>query len=217
MNSKPAPVTARKRPQIAVLTLAIKLDMIHAVRRRIAKESAWMPGLCKGAKAYAGKNSGGEIIPVDVKSPEATRFSLLGAFLLEFHERNVTRTATGRTKLLDREIPEAVHAALKGGVVVNDAEPTASAVDKDKVLSISHAQCLATLDVLEQRFSEGVEMAKVEQARQSLGNIRLPELVRKLEKKARIVPADVATALYHELTEVRRRLDRLESAVAGDK
>jgi DNA-directed RNA polymerase subunit RPC12/RpoP len=36
------------------------------------------------------------------------------------------------------------------------------------------------------------------------------ELVRRLEKGTLVEPAELATALFHELTSVRRRLDRLE-------
>jgi hypothetical protein len=82
---------------------------------------------------------------------------------------------------------------------------------------ISHAQCLAALNVLEALYSERLDHTRVERAKRRLGNVRLPDLVNKLETKAPIAPEDVATALYHELMEVRRRLDRLESRISENK
>jgi hypothetical protein len=40
--------------------------------------------------------------------------------------------------------------------------------------------------------------------------MRLPELVKKLEKKVGISPEEVATALYHEVMDLRRHLERME-------
>ena len=90
--------------------LATAAGYVRAVRRRIAAESSWLPGKVGGKPAYAAKLVGGEPVLLDVQQPEATRFSLLGAFLLELHLRQVVRTASGRTRLLDREIPDAVRA-----------------------------------------------------------------------------------------------------------
>ena len=51
-----------------------------------------------------------------------------------------------------------------------------------------------------------------ETSQRLLKNVRLPDLVKKLEKQARIGPEDVATALFHELMDVRRQLEQLESS-----
>jgi hypothetical protein len=148
---------------------------------------------------------------VELKNPEATRFSLLGAFLLELRQRQVVRTATGRTRLLDQEIPDAVRDVMMEDMTDEArAESEASPATEDW-MSATHAQCLAALDALEEIYSQRMNQQRAEKAKRRLGATRLPDLLKKLEKKARIESADVATALYHEVTELRRRLDRLEN------
>ena len=214
-DSTPVPVSTlpaqSEQSRIAVLTPAIKLDMVRAVRKRIASESSWLPGRVNGAIAYAAKISNGETVTVDVKDPEASRFSLIGAFLLEFRQGAVVQTATGRTEFLDQEIPEAIREALLDEMSDERRERTEDPLASNDLLAISHAQCLAALNVLEERYSQNMEQRRVEKDRKRLGNARLPDLVRKLETKARLAPEDVAIALYHELMDVRRRLERLES------
>jgi hypothetical protein len=142
----------------------------------------------------------------------------MGAFLLEFRLRQVVRTATGRTKLLDQEIPDAVRDVLLDDMSEETREQTDDPLMTNDLLSISHAQCLAALDVLEERYSHRMEQARIEKAKRRLGNVRLADLVKKIEKKARVAPEDVAAALYHELVDVHRRLDRLENKIApGDE
>jgi hypothetical protein len=96
-------------------------------------------------------------------------------------------------------------------------EQSAAAPESDDWMSATHDQCLAALHLLEELYSQRVDQAQAGKARRRLGATRLPDLVRKLEKKARIDAADVGTALYHELMEVRRRLDRLESRSLKEK
>lgn len=206
--------------RVAALTPEVKLDMVRAVRRRIANEENWLPGMHQGKPAYAAKQEGDAITLVDVNSAEATRFSLIGAFLLEFHLRNVSRTATGRRRLLDQEIPEAIQDVLLETLSAEEREAqqeSTAKMDPTSLVSISHAQCLATLDLLEERYLQRMSQLQAEKGKRKLGNVRLSDLVRKLEKKARIVPEDVATALYHELIEVRRRLERLETTSSDAK
>jgi hypothetical protein len=69
-----------QRLRVAVLTPAVKLDLIRAVRCRIAGESAWLPGKVGGKGACAAKVVNGGTVLVDAKNPDATRFSLIGAF-----------------------------------------------------------------------------------------------------------------------------------------
>ena len=92
-----------------------------------------------------------------------------------------------------------------------------TALAKKDLASVSHGQCLAALDVLEERYSQRMEQARVEQARDRLGQLTLGDLVNKLEAKARIEPEEVATALYHEMIALRRRLDRLEDRLARNQ
>lgn len=216
---QPAPAAPPQtdKLRIAALTPAIKTEMVRAVRQRISNKSAWLPGNIDGAPAYAAKVVGGKPELVAVGSPEATQFSLIGSFLLEFQLRQVTRTASGRTRFLDQEIPDAVREVLSGET--GGEEPAKSGEDLPDVdvTAISHAQCLAALDVMEARFTERMEQARVEKAKKSLGNIRLADLVRKLEVKARVAPEDVATALYYEVMDLRRRLDKLENRPGGAK
>jgi rhodanese-related sulfurtransferase len=217
---KPEPPAAPKqaeRLRVAVLTPEVKLDMVRAVRARIANESSWLPGLSDGANAYAAKVEGGKTVLVDVRSPEATRFSLIGAFLLEFHRRDVTPTAAGRRRLLDQEIVDAIRDVLIEKLSDEEREEAPDPLASRNPMSISHAECLAVLDVLEELYSQRMEQSRAEKARRRLGTTRLPDLVRKLEKKAQIAPEDVATALFHELMEVRRRLERLESRINQNK
>lgn len=213
-------VTAPAQPErlrVAVLTPAIKLEMVRAVRRRIENETGWLPGRVKGANAYAAKVARGETVLVDAKSPEATRFSLIGAFLLEFHLRQVSRTAPGRPRLLDREIPDAIREVLLNELSDEEREQIGDPGANKDPMSVSHAQCLAALDVLEERYAQRMEQARAERAKRKLGNVRLPDLVKKLEKKSPVAPEEVATALYHELMDVRRRLDRLEDRAEPDQ
>jgi hypothetical protein len=204
-------------PQVAVLSPGVKLDMVRAVRRRIADESAWLPGKVKDATAYAAKMQDGELVLLEATSPEASQFSLIGAFLLEMHARRVVKTAVGRKRFLDEEIPDAVHELLLEQMSDEEREQAEDPQATTDALSISHAQCLAVLDVLEARYSQRVEQRQIESAKRKLGRVRLPDLVNKLEKKVPLTPEEVATALYHELMEVRRRLDRLESKMSQNK
>jgi DNA-directed RNA polymerase subunit RPC12/RpoP len=216
-QAAPAAAPQTEKLRVAVLTPAIKGDMARAVRRRISNESAWLPGKIDGSPAYAAKVLDGKPAIVEVGNPEATRFSLIGAFLLEFQLRQVTRTASGRTRFLDQEIPDAVREVLRGEMGGEASGPRDADLPDVDVTAISHAQCLASLDVMEARYTERMEQARVEKAKKSLGNLRLADLVRKLEVKARIAPEDVATALYHEVMDLRRRLDQLENRPGGGK
>jgi len=204
-------------PRIAALTPAVKLEIVRAARRRIANETGWLPGRIKGVNAYAAMAGNGDASLVEPTDPKAKRFSLMGAVLLELHLRRVVQTAAGRLKFLEREIPGAVSEVLLGQTNKDETEgANAGRVESDP-MAISHPQCLAVLDVLEERYSHRMSQARAERAKRLLKNVRLPDLVKKLEKKAQIAAEDVATALYHELTAMNRRLDKIESLVANRK
>lgn len=209
--------TAGEQPRVAVLSPAVKLDLVRAVRRRIAAESAWLPGKVKGGSAYAAKAHEGEMVLLDATDPEATRFSLIGAFLREMHERQVVQTAVGRRRLLDEEIPDAIREVLLEGMSEEEREGAEDRLVVEDLLAIPHAQCLAALDVLEARYLQRAEQLQIEKAKRRLGSVRLADLVKKLEKKVRMSPEEVATALYHELMEVRRRLERMEARLMREK
>jgi hypothetical protein len=202
--------------RIAALTPEVKLEMIHAVRQRLAQETAWLPWKLDNKTAFAAKMRDGKTILVDVKSPEATRFSLIGAFLLEFHLRQLVRTAVGREEFLDHEIPDVVRQVLTEKMSGEERTQMEQAPADENLARLTHAQCLAVLERLETSYAHRLDQAWAERAKRLLENVRLPDLLRKLEKNATIEPAEVATALYHEITELSHRLDRLESRMARD-
>ena len=204
---KEPPPQKQVQTQVAVLTPAIKLEMVRAVRKRISDPSHWVSGKTNGSNTYAAKADGKET--VDPKSPEAARFSLIGAFLLELHLRQVISTASGRRRFLDEEIPEAIGEVLLNEMSDEERESENPLEGKD-LMAVSHAQCLAALDNLEDRYSHRMEEVRAEKAKTKLGNVRLGDIVKKLEAKDPIQSDDIATALYHELMDIRRRLERLE-------
>lgn len=202
--------------RVAALTPAIKLEMVRAIRERIQDESSWLPGKVKGENAYAAKITDGETVLVNAKDSEASRFSLLGAVLLEFHLRRVARSATGRRRFLDEEIPGAVRKVMNPGMEGEAQDEQGAAPEGPDPLTASHAQCLEALDLLENDYSEEKQRKSAEHAKRRLGKVRLPDLVSRLEKRGPITPEDVATALYHELMEVRGRLEKLERKAGGN-
>jgi len=100
----------------------------------------------KGDYAYAAKEVNGMPVPVDVQSPEATRFSVLGAVLLELHLRNVTQTATGRAEFLDRELLDALRQVAGEASVELDPAPGELPRRGMEVPALSHAQSLKALE-----------------------------------------------------------------------
>ncbi|MCU0783951.1 MAG: hypothetical protein MUF81_07865 [Verrucomicrobia bacterium] len=146
--------TPPAQPRVAVLSPAVKLDLVRAVRRRIADESAWLPGKVEGTTAYAAKMQDGKEVLLDAKSTEATRFSLMGAFLLEMHVRQVVATATGRKRFLDDEIPDAIREVLMEQLDDEEREHAEDPLANKDVLAISHAQCWEVLDALDELYSQ---------------------------------------------------------------
>jgi hypothetical protein len=191
--------------QIGSLTPELKLEIATAVREHLTDAAHWLPERTGGAGfTYAGKLEAGEVIPLPVNSPEATQFSLFGAVLREFDHRNVTPIATGRKEFLDQEIPEAIQ-ELRSDEAAEGAEPEAPR-------PLNHPETLAVLDRLIQRYSREIKASKTAFAARKLLNVRLEDLVGKLELEAPIKPEEVATALYHELEELKERLSKLEKA-----
>ncbi len=200
--------------QVAVLSSALKREIVRAVRARLTDESRWMPRKTESGKfSYAAKRVGGELIPVPITSPEATHFSLLGAVLLEFHQRNVTQTASGRKEFLDGEIVAAIREVTRqsGAASAGALSSTGESLDP---MAMTHAQCLQALDLLDRRYVGESEAIATAEAERKLEPVRLSDLVRKLELQGPVTAEEVATALYHELEEINRRLAALER-VAG--
>lgn len=201
------PVAQAKRIsdlRVAVLTPQIKLDIVREVRARIADPTHWSPGKKDtGEYYYAGKRDGDQMVPVAATDASATHFSLFGAVLLEFHRRNVVRVTAGRTKFLDEELLEAIQQVL--GRESDDA-PLSEA---DRA-ALTHEQCLGVLDLLEKRFAREAKSSRQDQAQRKIENVRLSDLVEKLEKNAPLRAEDVACALFYELEELQQRLAKLE-------
>lgn len=205
-----APAEDRSKVQVAALTPTLKRDIVRAVRERLADEAKWMPRKTEDGKfAYAAKVVGGRLAPVPITSPDATHFSLLGAVLLEFHQRNVTQTASGRKEFLDGEIVEAIRQVTgrPGTTAAAEASPTGRAADP---MAMTHAQCLQALDLLDQRYSRKAEATTPPTAERKREPARLADILRKIEKQEAITAEEVATAVRFELEEVNRRLAQLE-------
>ena len=200
-----------------MLRPAFKLELVRALRCRIADESAWLPGKVKGATAYAAKINEGALVLLDAKSPEVTRFSLLGAFLLEMERRHVAPTAVGRKRFLDEEIPEAIRQVRLEHMIDEEREHAQERLAREDLQPLDHSQCLAALGVLEGRYTQRMEQRQIEQAKRRLGSVGLADLVKKLEQKAAISPEELATALYHELMEVSRRLENVERRLGRER
>ncbi len=194
-------------PQIAVLTPEIKLEIVQAVHACLADKSHWMPAVGGGSGfAYAGKMVDGRIVELPVTSPEATHFSLFGAVLRELDRRNVTPIANGRKEFLDEDVPDAIQQVL-------DRNPVDEVAVQSGPPSLTHPQTLAALDVLAKRFKEETAKARSALIVRKLSNLRVEDLVSKLEVEAPVKAEEVATALYHELEEIKERLARVEKAL----
>lgn len=161
--------------RVAVLTSEIKLDIVRAVRARIADPAHWLPGKKDtGEYIYAGKLAGGQMVSVAATDASATHFSMFGAVLLEFHRRNVVRVTAGRTRFLDEEVTEAIQQVLgKSG----DSAPLSEA----ERAALTHEQCLGVLDSLEQRFAGEARASR--QAHRKIETVRLTDLVEEAGKE----------------------------------
>jgi hypothetical protein len=59
--------------------------------------------------------------------------------------------------------------------------------------------------------------ARIESAQSIIGSEPWPDVARKLENGTPVAPAELATALFHELMAVRRRLDEVERKLAPNR
>lgn len=200
------------RTRVAALTPQIKQGIVQAVRQTIRNEANWISGVNDtGEYVYAAREGGGKVETVNPTDSEATRFSLVGAVLREIHRLNVAPNAQGRRRLLDHEIPDALRSARFG----DDETPEQRKKHTPKELfAASHAECLGALDLLEDEFSGSGGEAVTAADTEKLGNIRLADLVRRLEKKLPVTADDVATAFVIETQGLITRVEKLERALA---
>jgi len=162
-----------------------------------------------GQYAYAAKDEDGRVVSVQPTSPEATRFSVLGALLREFHERNVTQTATGRQELLGEELLDALRQVVGDEASEQEVAPGDLPSSGKQVPPVSHAQCLETLDVLEARYTGGMEQSAAA-AQATADDLRLPDLLERLERQRPVTMDELCVAMSNELKAVHERLDALE-------
>ena len=198
--------------QVAVLTREIKRDVIRGARDLLADPARWMSGVDpEGKLAYAAKEAKGTLRRVEIGSDEATRHSLMGAVLLEFHRLNVTPTATGRTEFLDHEIPAAIRKVIHGGAPAAGGEspPESTA---PALMSISHAQCLELLDLLEGEYAHRSVAGPDSNALREVRGVTLEDLLLRAARDEVITTPELLRAVHHELLEVNRRLTALERA-----
>ncbi len=193
------------RPQIPILTAEIKQEIIAAVRSLLSNKDKWMPRINhEGIAMYSAIKSGDRFTAVALDAPEATHFSLLGAVLREFNQRNVMRTAAGRKRFLDTAIPEAIKLVVK--------QDTGKAPDDIAKVPLTHEQTLKVLDVLETKFlNEAEYMAQVMEQVSRIGKTRLPDIANKIESEGIITNEEIATALVNEIEELKTRVATLES------
>jgi hypothetical protein len=204
------PLPQEMTVQIASLTPAIKRDMVRSIRRRLADEAHWMPGVSsEGKYAYAAKDVDGNRVPVEATSPEATHFSILGASLAELQLRNVTRTASGRVEFLDQELLEAIRQAAGEAIAEREAGPGPASTPEQPAPLISHAQSLKALDLLEERYTRELE-DPAGAARGRPEDLRMAHLTRKLQRKESVGVEEICAALANELKEINERLTALE-------
>jgi hypothetical protein len=190
--------------RVVMLTPQFKLEIVRDVRSRLADKSRWLPGKKEGGEYnYAARQEGEKLVPVSPTDASATHLSLFGAVLLEFHRHNVMGVTAGRREFLDEELIAAIHEVLGR----QPGEPPISEADRE---ALTHEQCLKALDLMAGRYQREADAAEKKEAHRKIENIRLSDLVSKLENRAPIRPEDVACALYYELEDIRQRLEALE-------
>ncbi len=199
---EPAP-----RPQIPILSSEIKQEIISAVRVVLSNKDKWMPRVNhEGIAMYSAIKDGDKFVAVPLDAPEATHFSLLGAVLREFNQRNVMRTAAGRKRFLDTAIPEAMKLVIK--------QETGKAPEDIAKLPLTQEQTIKVLDLLETKFlNEADYMAQVMEKLSRIGKARIPDLAAKIEAESIITNEEIATALINEVDDLKSRLAALEARV----
>lgn len=196
-----SPINDRR---MAVLTQKVKMEIVRAVRARLADKSRWMSGKREdGLYNYAARHEGDKLVPVEPTDASATHISLFGAMLLECHQHNVTWITRGRQQFLDEELGAAIRHIL-------GRKPGDPVVDPTERAALSHEQCLTVLDVLEKQLQEDTKKLKQKQAALKIDRILLPDLLKKLEINSPIRTEEVVCALYYELEELKQRLEELE-------
>jgi len=197
--------------RVVMLTPQFKLEIVRDVRSRLADKSRWLPGKKEGGGYnYAARREGDRLVPVPPTDASVTHLSLFGAVLLEFHRHNVIGVTAGRREFLDEELITAIHEVL-------GRQPGAPPISEADREALTHEQCLKVLDLMAGRYQHEADAAQKKEAHRKIENVRLSDVVSKLEHGAPIRPEDVACAMYYELEDIRQRLEALEHTTkSGD-
>lgn len=196
--------------QVAALTPESKLAIVRSAREQLADPARWMPGVNpQGKFAYAAREEGETLVPVDVGDATATRHSLMGAILLEFQRRNVIATASGRTEFLDREIPAMIRGVAPEVGAETPAETDGPGANTVGLMGISHAQCLAVFEGLARRYEAEARGETSDALRQARG-FTVGELLDRATKDELVTNTEIVRAVHRELNELRERVAALE-------
>jgi DNA-directed RNA polymerase subunit RPC12/RpoP len=196
-----------KVAHVGVLTPAVKLDVVRWAFRRIENSAVWLPHERNGHHyIYAQRRNANGYEPVSYDHPEARRYSLLGAVLLELKIQHASVTAEGREAFLDHEI---VAAAEK--VLAEVSEKVGEG--EDPLSKLDHAQTLSVLRLLESKYLADCEHLDdlVESAR--IPGVTMTELIRRAEKGGLVTSNEVLSVLYHEVHLLNRRVEELEDVI----
>ncbi|MDC0325194.1 hypothetical protein OAM01_00380 [bacterium] len=200
------PVHDALKTHVGVLSADIKLEVVRWAFRRIEHPAAWMRHRKQGARyVYAGIRKGAGIEPVSYDHPDAVRFTLLGAILLELKIQNVSMSAEGREEFLDREIVDISRKVL----VESSVEPESS----EPMGVLNHEQCLSVL-----RQLEAIYLGESEHLDEMMESARLPgvtmsDLVKRAEQGTIVTSNEVLSVLYHETHVLNRRIEELEKLI----
>ena len=195
------------KPHVGTLSADIKLEVVRWAFRRIEHPASWMRQVKQGARyLYAGIRKGEGIDPVPYDHPEAERYTLLGAVLLELKIQNVSMSADGREEFLDHEIGDSCRKVLQqdGTELENNA---------DSLGELGHRQCLSALRQLEGHYLSECEHLDDMMESARLPGVTMTDLVQRAEQGTVVTSNEVLSVLYHETHVLNRRVEALEKLI----
>jgi hypothetical protein len=154
------------------------------------------------------------MVRVEPGSDEATHHSLMGAVLRELHRRNVAPTANGRTEFLDRDIPEAIRRIIPEGAGAAGGGKPIESTDV-RLMSITHAQCLEVLDLLERDYAAKAGAEVDAPARGEGRGASLDELLVRAARDEVVMVTEVLRAVHAELVALGHRVTELEKTAGA--
>jgi len=203
--TSPAPEekpTEDEETLVSFLTTELKQGFIAEVRKMISDEATWLPGRSAAGKlqmaALGSKDSPEVVTPEEGK---ATLYSIIGAFLKAMADKNVMVTADGRSRFLGEEIPVAA------GKVKDRRGP------KVDPMTLSHAECIQTLDGLDGTMSGFLEMREEAEKPKGKGTDPISQL---MNLEGEIEPRQMINILVPILRDMQKRLKKFEEADADE-